>query len=77
VYRREDILIQEITVGAPDLFGRSCTDVAAYLREHDMTVTVWPDGITVDRPIPAPAIPQQRTAITPTRLTQKNEISGG
>jgi hypothetical protein len=59
------------------MFGRRATDVAAYLRRNDMTVTAWPDGITVDQPICAPAILVQRSAEAPARLTQKNEIGWG
>jgi hypothetical protein len=76
LYWREDILIQQISISAPDLFGLRPTDVANYLRVHDMTVTAWTDGITVDRPFSALAIPQRRTAII-YRFTQKNEIGWG
>ena len=71
------MLIQQIAVGTPALFARRPADIAIYLREHDMTITAWPDVTTVDRPTSDHAIPQQRKATTPTRITQKNEIGGG
>jgi hypothetical protein len=77
LYWREDVLIQQVTVGARELFGRRPTDVAAYLRRKDMTITACPDGITVDPPMSAQATPQQKTAKGPRLTHQKNEIGGG
>jgi hypothetical protein len=74
--RADDILIQHITTNIPALFGRTDSDIAVYLREREITVTVWDNQITIERHTPAPAIPEQRTPQNPTRLTQQNEIGG-
>jgi hypothetical protein len=70
------MLIQQIAIGTPALFGRHPADIAAYLHDHDLTITIWPDGTTVDRPSTNREIPRQRTATTPTRLTRKDESVG-
>jgi site-specific DNA recombinase len=64
LYWREDALIRQISLRTPELFGRRPTEIAAYLRQHDLTITAWPDGIAADRP--AFTTPEKRQNPRPT-----------